>query len=350
MKKKALSLVLSLALGITLLAGCSSGTDSDKATGNTSEQEAEIVPEQTADDTSEEVSKEQEEFVIGFDMSTDKSEYCLKFGNYVKELAENAGMRPLVTQSDVDPMTQIQNAENWITQDAQVVAGIWCDRDATVPVLDMCKENNLPLVSTLTSIAGGEDYPGYIYIGSENYEGGYLQGEYLSSILDKEADNRIWYIAGPSGDQQSADRKKGFEDALNANSVQYTIVASLNVDGNIDDGVLALEDWVQAYGEMQVVAGFNDSVILGGITAYESAGLDASKAIWLGFDGSDGALESISQGKMTMTVFQDAYGQAEAFIDVCSQIREGVDASEISDINVPFKTVTIDNVDEFIGQ
>lgn len=348
MKKRVLSLIM--AMGLILLAGCAKNGAEDA--GGKSEAGAQ---EETQDASSEQASEEkipeeQGEFVIGFDMSTDKSEYCLKFGNYVKELAEEAGMRPLVTQSDVDPMTQIQNAENWLTQDAKVVAGIWCDRDATVPVLDMCKDKNIPLVSTLTSIAGGEDYPGYIYIGSENYEGGYLQGEYLSSILDKEADNQIWYIAGPSGDQQSADRKKGFEDALEANGVSYTIAASLNVDGNIDDGVLALEDWVQAYGELQVVAGFNDSVILGGITAYESAGLDAGKTIWLGFDGSDGALESISQGKMTMTVFQDAHGQAEAFINVCGQIRDGADASEIEDINVPFKTVTKDNVSEFMGQ
>lgn len=348
MKKRVLSFIM--AVGITLLAGCAGNTNSENGADDAGEKAEASVQEQTEDASSEQAPQEQGEFVIGFDMSTDKSEYCLKFGNYVKKLAEEAGMRPLVTQSDVDPMTQIQNAENWLTQDAKVVAGIWCDRDATVPVLDMCKDKNIPLVSTLTSIAGGEDYPGYIYIGSENYEGGYLQGEYLSSILDKEADNQIWYIAGPSGDQQSADRKKGFEDALAANGVSYTIVASLNVDGNIDDGVLALEDWVQAYGELQVVAGFNDSVILGGITAYESAGLDASQAIWLGFDGSDGALESISQGKMTMTVFQDAHGQAEAFINVCGQIRDGVDASEIEDINVPFKTVTKDNVNEFMGQ
>ena len=51
--------------------------------------------------------------------------------------------RQLVTQSDADPLKQIQNAENWITKDAQVLAGIWCDRDATRPVLDMCMELSL---------------------------------------------------------------------------------------------------------------------------------------------------------------------------------------------------------------
>lgn len=326
---------------ITLMTACGQQETTTETNGKEAEAKATDVVKEGGDG---------EEFVIGFDMSTDKSEYCLKFGNYVKELAVEAGMKPMITQSDVNPITQVQNAENWVSLDAKVIAGIWCDRDATVPILDMCKSKDLPLVSTLTSISGGEDYPGYIYIGSENYEGGYLQGEYLSTVLDKDSENRLWYIGGPSGDQQSADRKQGMEDALKDNGVNYVEVTSLNVDGNTDDGVLAVEDWVQAYGELQVVVGFNDSVILGGITAYESAGMDAEKVIWCGFDGSDGALESIKDGKMTMTVFQDAYGQAEAFIDVCKQIRDGGNAADIEDINVPFQTVTKENVQEYIGK
>lgn len=291
-----------------------------------------------------------DEFVVGFDMSTDTSEYCLKFANYIEELAVEAGMTPLITQSDVDAMTQIQNAENWVTQGAQVIGGIWCDRDATIPVLDMCRENDLTLIGTLTTINGAEEYENYIYIGSENYEGGYLQGEYLSSIIDKEADNQIFYIAGMIGDQQSMDRRDGFFDALDENGVNYTEAATINVNGNTDDGVTTIENWTQAYGELPIVVGFNDSVILGGITAYEAAGYDVSDCIWIGFDGSDGALESLQEGKMTMTVFQNAYGQAEAFVDVCQQIRDGVPASEIEDINVPFETVTQENVSEFIGE
>lgn len=340
MKKRVLAVMTAIMMAGGIMAGCSSVDNAPPA-------------ESIADgDTVEQDAKTQEnsdsvEFVIGFDMSTDKSEYCLKFGQYIEELAKEAGMTPLVTQSDADPLKQIQNAENWITKDAQVLAGIWCDRDATRPVLDMCMERGLPLVSTLTSIEGGGDYDKYIYLGSENYEGGYLQGEYLSTVVDKAADNHIYYIAGPAGDQQSADRRQGFYDALDEYGVNYTEVATLNVDGNTDDGVQSVEDWVQAYGELQIVAGFNDSVILGGITAYESAGQNVSETIWLGFDGSDGALESIAAGKMTMTVFQDAYAQAKVFVDLCKQIRDGADVAAIEDINVPFKTVTADNIEEF---
>ena len=331
MKKIRLAVVAAVFIAGGMMTGCNS---------------SKTIPASTSGVASGE-SAAQEKFVVGFDMSTDKSEYCLKFGQYIRTLAEEAGMVAMVTQSDADPLKQIQNAENWLANDAQIVAGIWCDRNATRPVLDMCVEKGIPLISTLTSIEGGEDYEKYVYLGSENYAGGYLQGEYLATVVDKAADNKIYYIAGPSGDQQSADRKQGFYDALDKNEVKYTEVATLNVDGNTDDGVQSVEDWVQAYGKLQIVAGFNDSVILGGITAYEAAGQDVQETVWLGFDGSDGALESIAEGKMTMTVFQDAYAQAEAFVKLCKQIRDGADVSVIEDITVPFKTVTADNIDEF---
>lgn len=296
---------------------------------------------------------EEEEFVIGFDMNSNACAYCLQFATYIEELAKAEGMTPIITQSDGDVATQITQVENMLTQGAKVVAGIWGDKDAALPVADLCKANDAVCVSTLTSLENeGNGYEKYIYLGSENFDGGYLQGQYLAEkAIAEEMPQplQIWYLFGKAADQQAVDRKAGFEAALNDAGVTYEIVAQEDTDNYMDRGLAVMENWVQVYGdEISVVVGCADLSVLGAITAYEAAGYDPEPVTWIGLDGQDVALESIVEGKMDMTVFQNAYAQAEAFIDLCKQVRDGADASTIEDINVPFEAITAENVADYM--
>lgn len=293
-----------------------------------------------------------EEFIIGFDMNSNACAYCLKFATYIEEMAKAEGMTPIITQSDGNVATQINQAENMLIQGAKVVAGIWGDKDAALPVADLCKASDAVCVSTLTSLANeGNGYEKYIYLGSENFDGGYLQGQYLAEkAIAEEIPQplQIWYLYSLPGDQQGFDRKAGFEAALNDAGVTYEIVAQEDTDNYMDRGLTVMENWVQVYGdEISIVVGCADLSVLGAITAFEAAGYDPEPVIWIGLDGQDVALESIKEGKMDMTVFQNAKGQAEAFIELCKQIRDGADAATIEDINVPFESITIENVDNY---
>ena len=46
-------------------------------------------------------------------------------------------------------------------------------------------------------------------------------------------------------------------------------------------------------------------------------------------------------------VYQNAYAQAEAFIEMCKQVRDGVDPATIEDINVPFEPITVANLADY---
>lgn len=294
-----------------------------------------------------------EEFVIGFDMNSNACAYCLQFATYIEELAKAEGMTPIITQSDGDVATQITQAENMLAQGAKVVAGIWGDKDAALPVADLCKANDAVCVSTLTSLANeANGYEKYIYLGSENFDGGYLQGQYLAekAIAEEMAQPlQIWYLYSVSGDQQGYDRKAGFEAALADAGVTYEIVAQEDTDNYMDRGLEVMENWVQVYGdEISIVVGCADLSVLGAITAFEAAGYDPEPVTWIGLDGQDVALESIVENKMDMTVFQNAYAQAAAFVDLCKQIRDGADASAIEDIKVPFESITAANVADYM--
>ncbi len=91
------------------------------------------------------------------------------------------------------------------------------------------------------------NYDAYIYVGSENYDAGYLQGEYLCKVLPENA--QILYLTDRPSDQQYVDRKEGLLAAL-ADREDIEIVSEMNSQNKKDLGMSITEDWLQVYDEI----------------------------------------------------------------------------------------------------
>ena len=225
------------------------------------------------------------------------------------------------------------------------------DKDGCLPAIDYAKQaGNLPVISVLTSLRDrGNNYKNYIYVGSRNYDGGLMQGAWLAKTLRKGAG--VWLLGSSSGDQQGIDRQKGLLDGLaQGGRTDVKVVSNMMTNNMKDKGVSVMEDWLNAYPKIDCVAGTNDDSVLGAIEAAKSAGRMNDGTIFVGLDGGDAARQSVKAGEMTMTVLQDADTQAKELINVAVKLRSGVDPSKISDVFVPFKVITRDNVDKFANE
>ena len=350
MKKKVMSLIMAASLMVGVLAGCATTAAPAAApAAEPAKEEAaaeEPAAEEAAAEEKEEAAAPAETLTIGFDMNSNQCAYCLKFANYIDEFAKKEGFNTIITQSDGDVLTQISNAENMIAQGADIIAGIWGDRTASLPVAAAAEAADIVCVSTLTSLDNeGDGYAKYIYLGSENYDGGHLQGEWLAENLPEGAG--LWLLSGSQADQQSIDRVQGCLDALKeAGRDDVEVVAQEYTDNYMDKGIEIYENWLQAYDHIDCVVGTADLQIVGAIQAAKNANR-MDDTIFVGFDGQDVALDAVKAGEMGMTVFQNAKAQAEEFVKLCVRIRDGEDPTTIEDINVPFETITIDNVDNY---
>jgi len=335
MKKRIISLLLVTVISGTLLGCASSNTDSaeKKASEKVTSQEDDL--------------NVQDDFTVWFDMGGSAAPYCLKFANYIEQYAKEAGLNVIVTQSDLDAAKQITTAESMMLQGIDIAAGCWMDVNSCLPIADMCKEADIPIISTLLSLADeGNGYEKYIYLGSKNYDGGYIQGEWLAENAPENAG--IWYLSGQAADLQSIDRQEGMEAALaDKGRTDIKIVATEYTGGAMDQGVSVMENWLQAYDKIDCVVGVADLQVIGAIEAAKGADR-MEDTIWVGLDGQDEALESIVKEEMDMTVFQDAEGQAKAFVDLCIRLRDGADATKEEDVFVPFKIITADNVNDYL--
>lgn len=322
MKRRMLATLMGVVLSMSLLIGC--GTDGTESGGET--------------------TKSDGEYLVGFANNSDTYNYCAKFRSYLKEATEAKGISITVTDAGGDTNVQNGQIDDFIVQNVDVVSAISNDLDGSIPALEAARSAELPYVSFLTSVSGGDDYDGYIYVGSPNYDAGKAQGEYLCEAFPEGAS--VLYFTGAPNDQQYIDRKQGLEDALKENSA-IKILDEYNVENSKDLGMSTTEDCLMSYDKIDAIICQNDDAALGVIEALKSAGKVGDIQV-LGVDGSDDALQSILNEEMTMTALQDAKAQAEAGADIFEQLKNGTDPADIEDVNIPFKIVTKDNVNDYM--
>ncbi|MDY5331262.1 MAG: sugar ABC transporter substrate-binding protein [Porcincola intestinalis] len=285
------------------------------------------------------------DYLVGFANNSDTYDYCAKFRAYLKDATEAKGIDIMVTDAGGDTNVQNGQIDDFIVQDANVVSAISNDLDGSVPALKAAEDAGIPYISFLTSVKGGDDYPGYIYVGSQNVDAGKAQGEYLVDALPENA--KILYFTGEPNDQQYIDRKQGLTDALKARD-DIEILDEYNVKNSKDLGMSTAEDCIMSYDHFDAIVCQNDDSALGVVQALKTNDM-LGDVLVLGIDGSDPALESIKNGEMAMTAFQDAKAQAEAGADIFAQLRDGTDPKDIEDVYIPFKIVTSDNVDDYLN-
>ena len=328
MKKKLLSILMAAMMCTTMAVGC--GTSDGTA-------------DETKDSGS---SSEKNDYLVGFANNSDTYNYCAKFRSYLKDVTEAEGISITVTDAGGDTNVQNGQIDDFIVQNVNVVSAISNDLDGSIPALEAAKAAGLPYVSFLTSVSGGDDYDGYIYVGSPNEDAGKAQGEYLCEAFPDGAS--ILYFTGLPNDQQYIDRKKGLEEVIKKNP-NIKILDEYNVENSKDLGMSTAEDCLLSYDKINAIVCQNDDAALGVVEALKSAKkLDGIQV--LGIDGSDDALESINNGEMTMSALQDAKAQAEAGADIFQKLREGTKPADIDDVNIPFKIVTKENVADYLDK
>ena len=265
MKKKVFSLILAAVMSCAALAGCGSDSGSaDQAASSAASAAAEAVSEaaddaaeaasepaaeavsEAADDAAESASEpaaeaaapaDGEKWTIGLEYSASSCEFCQNFADAVKEYGEAAGFNVILTQGNRSVTNQMTNVEGMISQGCQIIGGFWDDPDACMPIMTVCKEKDLWCIGVLCPLTDrGNGYEKYRFVGSENYNGGHLEGESAAENLPENA--KILMFRGTESDVQDIDRYSGFMDALEeAGRDDIEILDEQYAHNNRDEGL-----------------------------------------------------------------------------------------------------------------
>jgi len=227
---------------------------------------------------------------VAFVMKTLNHPFFLDMKRGAEESASKLGIELVVqaAERELDVEKQTQIIENVIQTGVRALCVTPSGSKEVVSVLAKATRAGIPLVVADTRVDPGAASAAGVklgtFVGSDNYEGGRLAGQFLVQSSGGQA--KVAILEGIPGHETGDSRLRGFRDAV-AGSPGITIVASQPANWERDQGFTVFQNMLQAHAEIDALFAASDLMALGAFQAIADAGLRVPDDIAVaGFDDS----------------------------------------------------------------
>ncbi len=335
MKKRIMSLVLSMAMVGSMVMGTTSVFAAEK--------------EDTATEETVELAQpsEDEGYTIGISVLNLTGQFFIQLVDAAQDECDATGCTLMTNSCDSDSAKQITALENFISAGCDAIIVCAVDSEATKPVIAKAKEAGIAVVC-LTSTIDGYD----AYIGCEEYVLGYTQGCAVGQ--------RIAEMYGTDEEVQAATlnydlmesviaRKEGIMEGVQEYAPNVKFVADATA-ADQEEGMSNTENFLQANPDLKVVCGVSDGAALGAYQAFKAAGMtDPDKYLIAGIDATDEALKLIDEESIyQVTVSQNPAATGKALVDTAIAVVNK--SSYPKDSLFDLQAVTTENVKDYITE
>jgi len=223
-----------------------------------------------------------------------------------QEAATRLGVDLVVqaAEREVDVDKQMQIIENLIQTRVEALCITPSGSKEVVPAIAKANAAGIPVVIVDTRVDVGAAAEAGIrldgFVGSDNYEGGKLAGEYLIQVTGGRA--RVGLLEGIPGHETGDSRLKGFHDAVKG-APGVKVVASQTANWERDQGFTVFQNMLQAHPEIDALFACSDMMALGAVEAIAAAGKTGQIRV-IGFDAVGDARQAIAAGTMLGSVAQ----------------------------------------------
>ena len=261
-----------------------------------------------------------------------------------QEAADRLGVTLQVqaAEREIDVEKQMQIVENLIQTGIQALCITPSGSREIVSALVKARDAKVPIVVVDTRVdakaAADAGVRTETFVGSDNYAGGKLAGEYMVKASDGKA--RVAILEGIPGHETGDSRLRGFRDAVK-DTAGISIVASQPANWERDQGFNVFQNMLQAHPDIDSVFACSDLMALGAIEAIAAAG-KTGKIRVVGFDALDDAKKAIAAGTMAASVAQFPSEMGRVAVESAVKAIRG--ESLPPDVNVKLELVTKDNV------
>lgn len=199
-----------------------------------------------------------------------------------------------------NPAKQLGDIEDFVQQKLDLIVINPTDSDAIVTAVEEANKAGIPVITVDRGASGGMVIA---HIASDNVAGGMMAGEYVAMLLGGKGN--VVELEGIVGTSAARDRGEGFGAAI-SKYPDIKIVAKQVANFNRAEGLVVMENILQANPNIDAVFAHNDEMALGAIEAIKAAGLlDKIKVV--GFDAIDDAVAAVNAGEMAATVAQQPF-------------------------------------------
>ena len=244
-------------------------------------------------------------------------------------------------EREVDVERQMQIVENLIQSRASAIALTPSGSREVVPAIAKANAAGIPVIVVDTRLDAAAVSDSGVktasFVGSDNYRGGQLIGEYLVKVSGGRATAAI--LEGIPGHETGDSRIRGFRDTVKSSS-GITIAASQTANWEREQGFTVFQNMLSAHPAIDTVFACNDMMALGAIEAIAAAGRTGRIRV-LGFDAVDDARRALVAGTMDATVAQFPDEMGRLAVETAVKVLKG--ESVPPDIVVRIELVTREN-------
>jgi len=237
-----------------------------------------------------------------------------------------------------EQQNMIETDMNDSSYDAYVIAPLQADM-----VANMVSGQTKPVIAVDTKIEAPEVLS---FVGTGNEAAGKLGGQEAAKLAKERGWEEIKCIeiAGVQGDTTNTDRMNGYKAGVEAEGGTFLDDEVQYADAVADKATAAMEAIMQNHPEgIAIICANNDDMAQAAARA--AAGNEAWKnTVFLGFDGTLSACESILKGEETMSVAQMAYEMGYMSVEAACKAIDGEKLDEFIDSGAG--VVTPDNAKE----
>jgi inositol transport system substrate-binding protein len=241
--------------------------------------------------------------------------------------------------SGQDIAKQLDYFDNYIAKGVNCIILEPVSPAGVIPGIEKANKAGIPVISICSNSGGGD----FTYIGNAYLDTGIMQGEFAAKALPQNA--KVVYMQGMPGYDHSTLRRQGLVDTLKKLRPDVQIIGDNTANYDRAEGMKLMEDWIQAFPQIDGVICANDQMALGAIQALKAA--NRLTGTWIaGVDATDEAVQEVSNGNMALTLLQDATLEAQGAYDALNKLRTGGKLDK--ELVIPMAAITKENAAQYL--
>ena len=316
MNKKAISILLTAAMGVSVLAA---GTVTVSA------------------------AEKKDKYVIGMSQCNLGEPWRVAMNDQIAMAAEkHPEFEVIFADAAQDNSKQMADIENFVQMGVDLIITSPNEATPLTNAVSAAYDAGIPVI-LLDRKIDGDKYTQFI--GADNVDMGRIAGEYIADTLLPDG-GKVCEIKGLEGTSGGIDRDNGFREGIKKND-KIEIVAVNNADWLREKAITVAEEMLQTNDEIDLFLALNDPMAEGAYIAAKNAGREGD-ILFVGFDGlptPDGGIRSVMDGRLSMTQVYPT-GGTEAIESAYQLLVEGKELDKT--LTLTSEIVTPDNAEELL--
>jgi ribose transport system substrate-binding protein len=231
-------------------------------------------------------------------VSTLNNPWFVVLANTARDEAQRRGYQATIFDSQNDPAREAEHFENIVAAGYAAILFNPTDANGSVANALRAKARQIPVFTMDRELNSKEAAVSQVL--SDNYAGAVTVGEYFVETVGQTG-NYV-ELLGLVSDNNTWNRSKGFHTVVDR-FPGLKMVAQQSAEFDRTKALEVMETILQAQPSIQAVFCGNDAMALGAYQALLGAGKADSVKVF-GFDGSDDAIQSVTQGRLSATAMQ----------------------------------------------